>query len=276
MGSEAQTTMQLHPLNDSFQWQNTSAPFQIISEAQSALWNESGYFLLENVFEPEELQPIISAIDPMEAKTNEFLRTVEDKRKYIARADEITFALHPVLRSAVARQFAQHRVFAELCLDLMGPDCRLYWDQAVYKKPHCAEEFPWHQDNGYNFVSPQDYLTCWVPLVDATLDNGCPWVMPGIHRHGTLEHWNTDLGWQCIKGMDNAIPVEAKAGDVVVFSSLTPHRTGHNTTDSERKSYILQYCHDGSLMIPREGEPNQPQDNGERQFLIVKDGKQIE
>ena len=45
--------------------------------------------------------------------------------------------------------------------------------------------FPWHQDNGYAFLEPQQYLTCWIALTDATRENGCPWVVPGLHsaRH---------------------------------------------------------------------------------------------
>ncbi|MEZ5248214.1 MAG: hypothetical protein R2713_03060 [Ilumatobacteraceae bacterium] len=47
------------------------------------------------------------------------------------------------------RQFASRPEFADLCHDLVGPDVRLYWDQAVYKKPEKPRRFPWHQDNGY-------------------------------------------------------------------------------------------------------------------------------
>ena len=260
-----------HPQNKGFTWRNANAPFDLISEQHAHQWNEDGFFLLENVLPAELIAAVTEAIDPLEARTNAFLRTLDDKRKYIARADEITFALHPVLKSDIVRKFSMHPVFAGLCLDLLGPTSRLYWDQAVYKKAYCPDEFPWHQDNGYNFVSPQDYLTCWVPLVDTTVENGCPWVMPGIHKTGTLEHWHTDLGWQCLSGMVDAVPVEAKAGDVVVFSSLTPHRTGSNQTAGERKSYILQYSHDGSLMHS-DGEQQVPQDNPERQFLITKKG----
>ena len=267
--------MALHSMSSGFEWTDAAAPFRIINDEQAYSWNEDGYFLLKNVFEPALLSAVMEAIDPLEAKTNEFLRTVTDRRQYIARADELTFALHVVLHSPEANKFARHPVFANLCLDLIGPDCRLYWDQAVYKKPGCPEEFPWHQDNGYNFVLPQDYLTCWVPLVDATLDNGCPWILPGVHQSGPLEHWQTDLGWQCREGNENAIPIEASAGDVVVFSSLTPHRTGPNQTDKDRKAYILQYCHDGSVLQPREGEPNQPQNHPDRQFLVTRQGQPV-
>ena len=77
-------------------------------------------------------------------------------------------------------------LLAGLGRDLVGPDVRLYWEQAVYKQPHSSEPVLWHQDNGYTFVEPQAYLTCWIALTDATPDNGCVVVMPGAHRGGTL------------------------------------------------------------------------------------------
>ena len=40
------------------------------------------------------------------------------------------------------------------------------------------------------------YLTFWIPLTDATEENGCPWVVPKLHRRGTLEHLTTDLGFE--------------------------------------------------------------------------------
>ena len=68
----------------------------------------------------------------------------------------------------------------------------------MYKKPEKPRRFPWHQDNGYKFIEPQAYLTCWIAITDATEDNGCPHVAPGLHRLGTLEHTYVEpLGWEC-------------------------------------------------------------------------------
>ena len=47
--------------------------------------------------------------------------------------------------------------------------------------------------------------------------------------------------------------VPAAAGSIVVFSSLTPHMTGPNTTDDVRKTYILQYAPDGAERL--DGDP---------------------
>jgi ectoine hydroxylase-related dioxygenase (phytanoyl-CoA dioxygenase family) len=186
-----------------------------------------------------------------------------------------------VLKSPVVKAFAGSEIFAKLALDLVGPDVRLYWDQAVYKKPEPDREFPWHQDNGYTFVQPQHYLTCWIPLVDATIDNGAPVVAPGVHRSGTLaHHWVDPIGWQCITEPADAVVVEAKVGDIVCFSSLTPHRTGPNRTTKVRKAYILQFAPDGAAVVAiGDGDGGDETDGSvglcndpDRQFLVAVDG----
>ncbi len=266
------TGWEIHPFNDGFDWQDREGPFQIISDAQAAQYNEKGFFLLENAFTPEEIAAVTEAIDPLEQMTEGFLKTQENGELFIAKADEITFTINCVLHNEFLKKFCSHEVFGKLCADLMGPDCRLYWEQAVYKKPEPDREFPWHQDNGYTFIKPQQYLTCWVALNDATVDNGCPWVVPGLHKEGTLKHWMTPLGWRCVEDAPDAVPVEAKAGDVVVFSSLTPHRTGPNATDGIRKSYIVQFAPEGAHMTNPDGSIGDPCTIPERQYPVVQNG----
>jgi phytanoyl-CoA hydroxylase len=263
-----------HDLNKGFQWKDSLGPYHSISEQQAEQWNSGGYFLLQQAISDEELSMLQAEIDPLEQKTNQYLRELDGRKQFIARADELTFSIHIVLKSEKVCAFVAGSLFGNLCRDLLGDDARLYWDQAVYKKPGNQEEFPWHQDNGYNFVAPQDYLTCWIPLVDATIDNGCPWVVPGVHRGGTLAHWQTDLGFQCLDQPTGAVPVEARAGDIIVFSSLTPHRTGPNLTTRDRKAYIVQYSHDGSVLIPRDGG-QLVQDDVQRQFRVVHGGQLV-
>ncbi len=161
----------------------------------------------------------------------------------------------------------------------MGPDVNLYWDQAVYKKPEKPRRFPWHQDNGYAYVEPQQYLTVWLALTDATVDNGCPWVVPGLHRAGTLRHTYVDpLGWECLSDPEGAVAAPVPAGGAVVFSSLTPHLTGPNTTDGVRKAYILQYAPDGAEVLrgdPTAGPPERREraDAPDRQYPVLRGGR---
>jgi ectoine hydroxylase-related dioxygenase (phytanoyl-CoA dioxygenase family) len=267
-----------HELNTAFAWSGHRGPFRRVTEEQARQYDESGYFLLEGALEPAQLDALVRAIDPLEARTVAALREREGGRFFIARADEITFSTHLVTHSSLLRQFTSSHLFADLAADLIGPDVRLYWDQAVYKKPGTESPFPWHQDNGYAFVEPQQYLTCWVALTDATEENGCPWVVPGLHRLGTLAHEYSDIGFVCLRDPEDAVPVPAPAGSIVVFSSLTPHSTGPNRTTVVRKAYIVQFAPTGAQVIRSEpaGPPTRIRaDDPARQYEIVRAGAPV-
>ena len=154
------TDVELHPWNDGFTWIDRVGPFRRLSAAQVRQFDELGFLVLDDVFADDELDPVIAVTDALDAKTAAFLSTVEDERFSIAERGAITFSLFPVNASDAARRFAAHPVFADLCHDLVGPNVRLYHDQAVYKQPEKPRRFPFHQDNGYAFVEPQQYLTC--------------------------------------------------------------------------------------------------------------------
>jgi ectoine hydroxylase-related dioxygenase (phytanoyl-CoA dioxygenase family) len=265
-------------LNASFAWGDHRGPFRAVTDAQARQYDERGFFVLEDALAGAEVDALVGAIDPFEQQAEEALRGMEGGRFFIARADEITFTTHLVLRSEVLRRFTASALFADLCADLIGPDVRLYWDQAVYKKPGTESPFPWHQDNGYAFVEPQQYLTCWVALTDATEENGCPWVVPGLHRRGTLAHEYSDIGFVCLRDPEEAVPAPAARGSIVVFSSLTPHSTGPNRTDGVRKAYIVQFAPTGAEVVRRGPDgPLQrvPADDPGRQFEILRRGEPV-
>ena len=280
--------LERHPWNREFSWQQPDGPYRLISDAQAQAYRAEGFFLLEGAFDAATVARLLDEIDPLEAQTEAYLRRQPERRRGISRAGEITFCPHLVTQSDYLKDFCGHPVFQGLVHDLVGPDVRLYWDQSVYKKPGTPQEFPWHQDNGYTYVEPQQYLTCWVALTEATPENGCPWVMPGGHRPGTLRHWQTEVGYQCLESTEQclesteqclestegarALPV--KPGSIAVFSSLTPHRTGPNVTTAIRKAYIVQFAPDGAVMC-REGEAPRVCNAPERQYPVLVGGEPV-
>jgi ectoine hydroxylase-related dioxygenase (phytanoyl-CoA dioxygenase family) len=268
-----------HELNTSFTWSDHTGPFRVVSDAQARQYDECGFFVLKDALAPVEVDALTEVIDPLERRQEEALRAMEGGRFFIARAGEITFTTHLVTRSNQLHRFTSSMLFTDLCADLIGPDVRLYWDQAVYKKPETDAPFPWHQDNGYAFVEPQQYLTCWIALTDATEDNGCPWVVPGLHKRGTLAHEYSDIGYVCLREPAEAVPAPAARGSIVVFSSLTPHSTGPNRTAEVRKAYIVQFAPTGAEVIrPAPGAPalRVPADDPARQYEILRGGVPLE
>jgi hypothetical protein len=77
------------------------------------------------------------------------------------------------------------------------------------------------------------------------------------------------------------VAAEVPSGGAVVFSSLTPHFTGPNTTDSVRKAYIVQYAAVGTVTLAgdweHDGEPtgSSPCHDPERQFPVLRSGEPV-
>jgi phytanoyl-CoA hydroxylase len=271
----------LHPWNIGFRWIDRSTPTAFLSSEQVEQFDTEGYVVVPDLISLAEVAEARDEVDRFEAGTDQFLQSLDDERMFIAESGAITFTVHLVTRSPLLARLSQHPSIVSLCTDLIGPDVNLYWDQAVYKKPEKPRRFPWHQDNSYAFVEPQQYLTVWLALTDATVDNGCPWVVPGLHRGGTLAHTYVEpLGLECLTEPAGAVAAPVSAGGAVVFSSLTPHLTGPNTTDAARKAYILQYAPVGAEVLhgdPFAGAPTHrsPANDPTRQYPIARGGRPV-
>jgi ectoine hydroxylase-related dioxygenase (phytanoyl-CoA dioxygenase family) len=246
-------TLTPHPWSRDFAWTPRTGPFVRVTRAQAEQYDALGYVAIEGALAPEVVAELVAHLDPLEARTDAFLRERPEQRFFIADAAAITFTVNPAGRDARLRELISSRVFAELAHDLLGPEVRLYWDQAVYKKSEKPRTFGWHQDNGYGFISPQGYLTLWVALTNATRENGCLEVLPGMHRFGTFAH-NMDasgiflpLSEPLPPQLPAPVALPVPAGTIVAMSSLLPHRTGPNTTRQVRKAYVVQCCEERAV-----------------------------
>lgn len=198
-------------------------------------FEHAGHFIVDDVFSAAECDAIVADVE--QAAFELALGEREDGR----------LSYRPMLHltSPALQSVATDPRWGPIVLPLIGTgDARLYWEQCVTKPPQARTELPWHQDNGYTPLVPEEYVTCWLALDDADLENGCLWVIPGSHRSGTTQHHNGAGPFRVgHEGPDaDGIPVPVRRGSVLVFSSLLMHRSGPNTTDRHRRAWILQYC----------------------------------
>jgi ectoine hydroxylase-related dioxygenase (phytanoyl-CoA dioxygenase family) len=151
----------------------------------------------------------------------------------------------------VFRRVLDNPMIGALARDLMEPPVRLWEDQMIYKPPYDGNAaVAWHQDYTYwDQVGPPELGTCWIALDDATIANGCMYVIPGSHR------WNFrysrdevdagDPNWLLshprLPAGANREPVacEVKAGHCHFHHCLTFHGSFGNRTENPRRSYIL-------------------------------------
>ena len=113
---------------------------------------------------------------------------------------------------------------------------------------HSGLNVPWHQDAAVTWeeADPSNIVTCWIPLVDATSENGCMRVIPGIKTRDYFEHEpggnNTGprIKPQLMPERKPCI-AECPKGGVIFMSKYTPHSSSDNMADTVRWSLDLRY-----------------------------------
>lgn len=226
-----------------------------LTETQRQTLDNNGFVILERVFPPDVLTAVTERIESYQKRHEEAI-AASGGTQGISRASEITFTSHLAENDPKILAFCRLPALTELGVALLGPDVDLYWNQAVFKMPEGEKQFPWHQDDGYTPVTPSPYLTLWIALNDATVENGCIWVLPGSHKNGLVPHEQTPIGLAChsLDDPNQGIPVPVPAGSIVAFWSLTMHKSGVNVSQGCRKAYIVQLAQAGLVSL-RTSEP---------------------
>ena len=140
---------------------------------------------------------------------------------------------------------------------LMGRPLEFWYDQFLAKPPREGAPTYWHQDEGYWGRNLDDRgITCWMPLHDVDVRNGCMHFVDGGHRAGVLEHRQpehiqSDLLF-CEPDVSRQVACPIRAGSVTFHHGKTPHMT---PAESERR--LAPRGHDAHAGggIPRRRRP---------------------
>jgi phytanoyl-CoA hydroxylase len=273
-------TWELHPWSEGFTWKDHAGPFQFLTPDQVAEFDAQGFITVPELFGAGEVERIAAEIDVFDAELN--ARLAATGNVGISQKGAITVAHNLVARSPVMRGFVRHPALLAIASDLLGPDVDLYWDQAVCKRSERPQRFPLHQDTGYQFTVPEDFVSCWIAVTEASQENGCLLLAPGMHRNGTLRHVHTEpQGWEecLVNDPPDLVPAPLPPGGAVIFSSLTPHTTGANNTGTIRKAYLVLYTRPGTVAYigPPDGPrpAPQPQNDPCFHFPVVRGGRPV-
>lgn len=238
----------------------------LISEADKRQFREEGYILLSQVIEKKTLDDLCNVCDYCieEFNTSERLDASEERSRHEGELytrvtpDGKTFQTS-VLNIKNSRYFLEQRheehpalaefifgpLMAEICMATVGHTAYFHFEEFVVKFPHGGASFSWHQDGAYVPKHSTPYVSAWCALDPVSEANGTVYVLP-YSRAGTRElvgHARHDDEMERVgyEGGDPGIPVVLPAGSVAVFASNVLHRSGDNTSNSQRRALLVQY-----------------------------------
>ena len=203
---------------------------------QVASYHENGFLVVTGALQPEEITqlhaetaricrggrgPLRNGLTHNGAESDE-----EVIRQYLC--IHFPHKISPLMYAQLS-----HPAIVDVLTQIIGPDVKCMQSMLFVKsagKPGQA----WHQDEDFIPTRDRSLTGAWMALDDATLENGCLWVLPGSQRHGVL--WplgeQDDPRFDCTDEShgfpwrdEDAIPVEVPAGSIVFFNGYLLHRS---------------------------------------------------
>ncbi len=223
-----------------------------LSDEQLAFYEREGYIAVEALTTPEEVAELREIYDRLFA---ERAGRDEGMQFDLAGTDEDgkEAALPQILQPAkYAPQLNETQLLKNatmLTKQLLGDDAQCAFAHAIYKPPRIGAETPWHQDAAY---WPPDSIyrsiSIWVPLQEASLENGCMWFVPrsqemDVVRHRSINNdprvHGLELHPDELGKTEGAVACPLPPGGCTIHGAYTLHYAGANRSHIPRRALIL-------------------------------------
>ncbi len=221
-----------------------------LTAEQIQFFNENGYLPYGRVLSDDDIQALRERTEEIAAGRlthvpSKYIQLEEQfrdgKKKADPRIDMIRKMVYLCYHDDLFEAVAKKSEIVDVIEVLLSPNIKLYTDQLMMKPRFNGTVTDWHQDSvAWPMFAPQNHVSCWVALDDATVDNGCMTVIPGSHKWGPISREYKDL-FLAQEFLADPVPVELKAGQCMFHHGLNFHRTEANTTPNRRRGLALHY-----------------------------------
>ncbi|HRK21789.1 MAG TPA: phytanoyl-CoA dioxygenase family protein [Fimbriimonadaceae bacterium] len=221
-----------------------------LSQEQIEFYHENGFLAIDFLAPAEEVEWMRGIYDRLFASRAG--REVGDQFDLGGTDEEGKEAVLPQILGPVkyAPELAegQFRVnAAHVVKQLLGDGAQMGGDHAILKPPKNGVPTPWHQDEAYwDEATLHNAVSIWMPLQEATIENGCMWFLPGTHRlpvqvHQPLGNDPRVHALELLEEVDmaKAVACPIPAGGCTIHHCRTYHYTGPNLSEQPRRAFIM-------------------------------------
>jgi ectoine hydroxylase-related dioxygenase (phytanoyl-CoA dioxygenase family) len=237
---------------------------QILDQNQIDQFVNNGFLIMPDLISPTEIEELKR--DTIAIARGEYpcdnISAASPQTSDQQILESILCIHQPHYVSPVMEKYARHQKICGVLSQIVAAHLA-HWDGSVkcmqsmlFVKPPGFQGQAWHQDEIYIPTRDRSLCGAWIAMDDATVENGCLWVIPGSHRPGYLypqhPHDNPDefdVSSESYGFDDNLeIPVEVKSGAVVFFNGYLLHRSRKNRSQIYRRVLVNHYMNAWSLL----------------------------
>lgn len=139
----------------------------------------------------------------------------------------------------------QNPLFERIARALIQGDIAIYRATLFNKPAWGGSPLPWHQDGGSFWgLDREPTLQIWTALDDAPEGGGCLEVVEGSHRGGLATPLGGVIPAEVVRAAgaeERAVPVPARAGEVLLIHNHLWHRSGPSRTGKPRRALTICY-----------------------------------
>lgn len=226
-----------------------------LNDEQLTQYRQQGYLVIPELFDRADLRAAEEAIDELTAKAvndpEKLSEVLELEPEPVAGKRIPRRIYNPFLTHEGFRSIAAHEKLLGCIEDLIGPNIDCQHSKFNMKPARVGSVIEWHQDLPFFPHTNDDLVTTLVYLDHATTENGCLQVIPRMHDryldHTDAEGYFTGTLSQPIEA--DPVPLEGRAGSVILMHPLTPHASLPNTSPHPRRTLIFEYRASDSFPI---------------------------
>ena len=226
-----------------------STPTVTLTEDQVAFFHREGYLALDAITTQAEVAWLREIYDRLfaaragRAAGDQFDLAGTDEEGQQAALPQI---LNPSKYAPELKEGLFRANALAIACQLLGPETEPLGEHAIFKPARTGAETPWHQDEAYWDPNMQyASLSIWIPLQEATIENGAMQFVPGSHQWEVVTHHSINHDPR-IHGLEvdaidtsTAVACPLPAGGATIHHNRTLHYTGPNHSDIPRRAYIL-------------------------------------
>jgi phytanoyl-CoA hydroxylase len=168
-------------------------------------------------------------------------------------AEQLVSKIFKIHRDSVFNHFATDPDLVGIAEELLGSSVDCFLSQFIFKNPGAWGQ-PWHQDAFYFPFDRGPQVGVWLAVTEATLANGCLYIVPGshqepLHKHDPDRRPDANQGYVEIldHDMTDAVPVLMNPGDLLVFHNHLMHRSKDNSSPAIRAAMVYHYAERGTV-----------------------------
>ena len=230
-----------------------------VSEEQINFFKENGYLLIENIISPEEVQlysKIYSNFLDGTIDTGKNRADLGEGLGKSGKVEAITQIMWPSDFMPELLEMSYHKRVLSIARELLGDDIDFDFDMLINKAPGTNTPTPWHQDAAYWINMPdQRAVSCWMALDHAFKENGCMWYVPGSHLQPLRQHrfaGKEGGALMCDCSEEEGVAIEINPGSCVFHHGHTLHYSRGNSTEGNRRAYIINLRPEKMIALERE------------------------